>query len=366
MKLKNWLRLNVELCILALVLLTTVPLMAWWTVLMRNNFLDMRQMRVQLLLETLPQGPVLDSHMAELDNFTRRKLRMVFGEAGLGFVLCLTSATVLFGLARRRGVENRRMQSLLQLTTHELKTPLAAMRALLQSLQLGSIPEERRRGMLCQGLDECNRLEHLAETTLAYQRSVAKATNRGDILQTTAFLKGLLEHRSQTFAETLHRWEPGPNAYVKADADSLRVILENLLDNAQKYGDGEILIEEKTLRNVWQLCVKDKGQGFEPRYAEALFEPFKRTPGKRQYFHGNGLGLYLSRRIARDMGAKLYAHSEGLGKGSCFTLEVPLASMPEVQKIQGEDINSEAHSDPTPTPAPTPEPEPKSHPDALP
>ncbi|MCL2179351.1 MAG: HAMP domain-containing histidine kinase [Proteobacteria bacterium] len=346
MRLKSWFRHNVELFILSLVLLTTAPLMVWWTVLMRNNFLDIRQIRAQLLLETLPQGPVLDSQLAELDALTQRKLRMVFGEAGLGFLLCLTSATVLFSLARRRGVENRRMRSLLQLTTHELKTPLAAMRALLQSLQLGSIPEERRQGIICQGLNECNRLEHLAETTLAYQRSVAKAANPSEILETTTFLKGLLEHRTQTFPEVFHRWQPGPSAYVKADTDSLRVILENLLDNAHKYGNGDILIEDTTLRNVWQLRIVDKGQGFEPHYAEALFEPFVRTPGKRPYFHGNGLGLYLSRRIAHDMGGKLYAHSEGLGKGSCFTLEVPLACAQEVHKTQTEAITQDNH--PTP------------------
>jgi len=336
MKLKTWLRQNIDVCILTLLLLATAPLMAWWAILMHSNFLDMQNMQAELWRNLLPAGAQLDSRLAELEAFTQRKLFMVWGEAVFACLLFLTSAMVLFALARRRGVEYRRMQSLLQLTTHELKTPLAAMRALLQSLQLGSIPEERRMEMLRQGLAECNRLEHLAETTLAYQRSVAKARGPAETLDTSAFLKGLLEHRSQTFPGVLHLWEPtAQSSYIQADADSLRVILENLLDNARKYGGGEVRIEEKTQAGMWQVRIMDKGQGFEGRYAEALFEPFVRVPGKSQHFHGSGLGLFLSRRIARDMGGKLYAHSEGPGKGSCFVLEIPLASKQEAPKGQG-------------------------------
>ncbi|MCL2011798.1 MAG: HAMP domain-containing histidine kinase [Cystobacterineae bacterium] len=335
MKLKKWVRQNVEVLILTLLLLATAPLMAWWAILMHSNFVDMHEMQAQLLLETRSAGAELNRQLAELDTFTKRKLFMVWGEASLACLLFLTSAVVLFALARRRGVEYRRMQSLLQLTTHELKTPLAAIRALLQSLQLGSIPAERRMEMLRQGLHECNRLEHLAETTLAYQRSVAKATNRSEVLETSAFLKALLLHRSQTFPDVFHQWTPPAHTtYVKADADSLRVILENLLDNARKYGGGEICLEEKKVGALWKISIRDKGQGFEPQYAEALFEPFVRLPGKHSHFHGNGLGLYLSRRLAQGMGGKLYARSEGLGKGSCFVLEIPLATEQEMPKAQ--------------------------------
>ena len=335
MKLKSRLRQNIDVYILILLLLATAPLMTWWAILMHSNFLDMQNMQAELWRNLLPVGPKLDERLLELEVFTQRKLFMVWGEAIFACLLYLTSAVVLFALARRRGVEYRRMQSLLQLTTHELKTPLAAMRALLQSLQLGSIPEERRMEMLRQGLGECNRLEHLAETTLAYQRSVAKAKGPGDILETSAFLEGLLKHRSQTFPDVLFLWEPSDQpTYVKADADSLRVVLENLLDNARKYGGGEVRLEEKAEQGMWRVHVLDKGQGFEGRYAEALFEPFVRLPGKSQHFHGSGLGLFLSRRIARDMGGKLFAHSEGPGKGSCFVLEIPLASKQEVAKAQ--------------------------------
>jgi len=335
MKLKSWLRQNIDVCILTLLLLATAPLMTWWAILMHSNFLDMQNMQAELWRNLLPAGPKLDGRLLELEVFTQRKLLMVWGEAVFACLLFLTSAVVLFALARRRGVEYRRMQSLLQLTTHELKTPLAAMRALLQSLQLGSIPEERRMEMLRQGLAECNRLEHLAETTLAYQRSIAKPKGPGDILETSTFLQSLLQHRSQTFPDVRCLWaSPLSHIYVKADADSLRVVLENLLDNARKYGGGEVRLEEEVVQGMWRVRVVDKGQGFEGRYAEALFEPFVRLPGKSQHFHGSGLGLFLSRRIARDMGGKLFAHSEGPGKGSCFVLEIPLASKQEAAKAQ--------------------------------
>jgi len=104
----------------------------------------------------------------------------------------------------------------------------------------------------------------------------------------------------------------------------VRVVLENLLDNARKYGGGKVELSDVTHGAKWRLEVKDQGQGFLMTDAERLFEPFERGGGTG-VAHGSGLGLYISRQLARRMQGELTATSDGLGKGSTFALELPVA-----------------------------------------
>ncbi len=84
------------------------------------------------------------------------------------------SLVVLFLLAQRRKQQREDMEKLLQFTSHEFKTPVAGVKGLLQSLAIGSIPEAQRAELIQLGQLECDRLEHLAETILAYQRAMSR------------------------------------------------------------------------------------------------------------------------------------------------------------------------------------------------
>jgi signal transduction histidine kinase len=104
------------------------------------------------------------------------------------------------------------------------------------------------------------------------------------------------------------------------------VVLENLLDNARKYGGRGVTLTSSLADGRWRLAVRDQGVGFAPGDAEYLFDPFARKLQHGMTTHGSGLGLYLSRQLARDMRGELSAVSEGPGRGSTFILEVPVAS----------------------------------------
>ena len=108
---------------------------------------------------------------------------------------------------------------------------------------------------------------------------------------------------------------------VYANRDAFRVILENLLDNARKYGGGKVELHSSTEAGRWKLEVRDFGLGFDPQLSERLFDPFSRA-AKGSVIHGSGLGLSLSRQLARQMGGELSATSQGEGKGSTFTLSL--------------------------------------------
>ena len=117
---------------------------------------------------------------------------------------------------------------------------------------------------------------------------------------------------------------------MHADPEKLRQILLNLLTNAVKFTDagGGILVRCETDRDggVVRIRVRDTGRGIPTDQLEKIFEPFvqierNRTEGSQQ---GVGLGLAISRDLARGMGGELAAESTP-GAGSTFTLSLPLA-----------------------------------------
>jgi signal transduction histidine kinase len=299
---KRWLARNAETVVLGVSLAIIASLVSWWAIFAN-----------QLIYE---RG-VVDAARAQTLSL------MIHGESAVFAAALVTSVGVLFFIARKSRLAQYRMERLLQFTSHELKTPIAGVRALLQSLGMGSIPEGAKKDFLAQGINECDRLEHLAETILAYQRSVARGERKP--ARAEVLLDEVLAHRKKTMPdEQLTLVGQPPAATVWADRDAFRVIVENLLDNAKKYGKGQAKVRAHKAHNHWMLEVSDEGLGFSPKDAELLFDPFAPRP-RDGVTHGSGLGLSISRQLAREMGGDLKAHSEGPGKGSTFTLTLHTA-----------------------------------------
>ena len=124
---------------------------------------------------------------------------MLVGESTLLALMLSGSLVVLFLLAQRRKQQREDMEKLLQFTSHEFKTPVAGVKGLLQSLAIGSIPEAQRAELIKLGQIECDRLEHLAETILAYQRAMSREPRAGaQRIDAAQFIGDLLAHRART------------------------------------------------------------------------------------------------------------------------------------------------------------------------
>jgi signal transduction histidine kinase len=240
------------------------------------------------------------------------------------------SLVVLFLLAQRRKQQREDMEKLLQFTSHEFKTPVAGVKGLLQSLAIGSIPEAQRAELLKLGQHECDRLEHLAETILAYQRAMAREPREGlTAIDAARFVADLLAHRASTSTGGAVETVDIGNVNVLADRDGLRVILENLLDNAHKYGGGSVRLTGTSNGGLWRLDISDHGRGFAAETAEKLFDIHNRGSSEG-VTHGAGLGLAIARQLARRMGGDITARSPGPGQGAVFSVTLALAPHPAV------------------------------------
>ena len=113
---------------------------------------------------------------------------------------------------------------------------------------------------------------------------------------------------------------------VDGDADELRTMLSNLLDNAVKYSRDQVQIAVEVAApspdTVW-VRVKDRGVGIPRTQLKRIFNRFYRFQTRGYQVKGTGLGLYIVRSIVRQHGGRVFAASEGEGKGATFTVELP-------------------------------------------
>ncbi len=217
------------------------------------------------------------------------------------------------------------------IATHELRTPLSALSLQLTALQravdTGRMPtEDKLRQSLVTARRQTDRLEQLIKHLLDVSRI---STGRLELEPEEVDLAQLVHWVVVRFEEKLA--EAGCTAVVHADApvvarlDRLRVeqVVMNLLSNAMKYAPGQpVELRVERQGNMAVLGVRDFGPGISPELQARIFERYQRASGKHAR-ESLGLGLYVSRQIARAHGGELEVESAP-GQGAHFRLSVPL------------------------------------------
>ena len=216
--------------------------------------------------------------------------------------------------------------------THELKTPIASMRLYLQTLQSRPVDEAQRRHFYDVMLADADRLQHTVEQVLKAgsvgqkPKTVARATVDLAALARECVDLAVLRHHLPPGAMTLEAHDDHRLA-VRGDAEELRSVITNLLDNAVKYS-GDVVhvtvsVAAPSPKTVW-VRVQDRGVGIPHKQLKRIFKRFYRVQARGlKQVKGTGLGLYIVRSIARAHGGRVFAHSEGEGRGATFTLELP-------------------------------------------
>ncbi|MCX5655621.1 MAG: HAMP domain-containing sensor histidine kinase [Planctomycetota bacterium] len=226
---------------------------------------------------------------------------------------------------------SERRAAFVSAVTHELRTPLTTFRMYSEMLAGGMVTDDTKRLRYLDTLRrESERLVHLVENVLSYARlERGRARGRTETVG-LADLVGrigprLAERAGQAGFELVT--ENGADATVRADPSAVEQILFNLVDNACKYAAGaadkriHLVAEAAGGRAVLKVC--DHGPGISARDARRLFRPFSKSArDAANSAPGVGLGLALSRRLARDMGGDLTLIPRP-GDGACFALFLP-------------------------------------------
>jgi signal transduction histidine kinase len=221
---------------------------------------------------------------------------------------------------------------LIALVTHELRTPLAVVRAytdlLAEEPQLDgrfSRDPARRQTRAAWHLgtvEQIERLDRLVDSILESVRVVPNLPPDQHSIDLNEFVEDLLED----VAPLLHRHRPGiarsRHLHVLADPARLRQVLEHLLENAVKYAppDTRVELDWTLVEGVVRIAVSDEGPGIPPEWRERIFEPYSRR--ETMTARGSGIGLYAARRLAESMKGRLWCEPAP-GGGARFVLALP-------------------------------------------
>jgi signal transduction histidine kinase len=310
-----------------------VPLPGWRLVAAADAGADApRVAGTALALEPTPEA------RDEVARALRRQRVMVIGEGALLVVLVAASVALLTRLVLAERRRRHDVEAILARVAHEMKTPLAGLKALLQTLREGRVPPERLPALAALGLEQAEREESLIENLLAARRTAPGARRRRPRpIDLSAFLSAYHEDRRLHVEQHgVLSLEAARGVVALADPDDLRTILDNLTDNAFKYGARRVTLR-LAADSAWaRVAVADDGQGFPPEGADRLFRAFERGADARASAgHGTGLGLSISRALARAAGGDLTATSPGVGRGTTFELRLRAAPAPALAAAGG-------------------------------
>lgn len=246
------------------------------------------------------------------------------------FVAALAVAVLLRGVVEL----SERRHVFVSAVTHELRTPLTTFRLYTDMLADDMVTDEaRRREYIARLRTEAERLGHLVENVLFYARV---ESGRGEAARETVDLQALVQDTRPRLAERAARAnleigfetrtsEPVP---VRVDRSAIEQVLLNLVDNACKYAARSTppRIEVRLERSDGRVLVRvsDHGPGLSAAERRRLFQPFSKSDrDAANSAPGIGLGLALSRRLARAQGGELSLDASGRG-GAVFVLSLPL------------------------------------------
>jgi PAS domain S-box-containing protein len=211
--------------------------------------------------------------------------------------------------------------------SHELRTPLTSIKGSLLVIARPDAKPEVREQMIEIVRRGADRLERLVMNLLSVSQM-----EMGDVPVAVeeVGLSALVKRRAASLLVDHHRVElkePDEDVLVRADRDHLGQIIDNLLDNARKFGgpEGKVTIEVSDRDGFGHLSVTDEGPGIAALDQDRVFERFVRLGDTlTRETQGAGVGLFITRRSVEAMGGRVWIESEP-GNGATFHIDIPLA-----------------------------------------
>lgn len=272
----------------------------------------------ELLLEVVPRGP-------EVIALRTKETRLVLGSL---FALAVALGAALTALLARKA---QKAEDLAELRTdfaaaiaHELRTPLTSMRILTELLAGESLSDADRRTASTSLLEQTKRLSSTAERMLTLRSlMVGKQKPTPESVDLSELLEGaILDFATRAPTVAVERAFPR-NVECKTDPALLRIIVDNLMDNALKYAGGPTSIAVHDRKGSWEIEVCDRGPGVPDEAKGRLFEPFERADARlSEQTKGAGLGLAIVKYASDAIGATVGVR-DAVPKGAIFFVRIP-------------------------------------------
>lgn len=215
------------------------------------------------------------------------------------------------------------------MVSHELKTPLTSLTAIIQMAQRKLLQHEEP--FLSEAMEKANfqarRMAAMINGFLNLSRLEAgKLLIEKQTFDLDRLLRDILEETRLTVTSHVFSLEECDHITVHADRDKISSVISNLISNAVKYSSKSRLIDIrcKLQNKVVIVSVKDEGMGIQSEDLAHIFDRYYRVETSRtRHISGFGIGLYLSAEIIKRHGGEIWAESE-LDKGTIFYFSLPI------------------------------------------
>ncbi len=294
----------------------------WWSYLLFDLNQQIFELRNELSSLKTKGFEVAESLLQE--KLTQKRL-MIFGE-GMVFILFLSLGILQIRKSfRRENQVSRQQKNFLMSVTHELKSPVAAVKLFLQTLGKHELDRTRQQEIIRRAVDETNRLDHLIGNILmASQLENHAFSIRKENVHLSELCAQFAAGFNARFNLEILNSKIEDEIFVNADQEAIHSILLNLTENACKYGpeNEKVTLHLFREKDCAVIQVKDQGSGISSDDKKRIFEKFFRAGNEEtRQTKGTGLGLYIVRILAELHQAQIKV-TNNQPEGSIFELRL--------------------------------------------
>ena len=306
-------------------LLYIVAALVWWFISLERQNILMYQLKKEEITNSAFDKNSLQFQNALAYNEQQQKRNTIkyISEGSIFLLIIILGAALIYRLVRQQFRVQQQQQNFMMAITHELKTPISVARLNLETLQRHALDEEKKKKLIQSSLQETMRLDTLINNILVLsQIDAGSYPSSKEELDFSDLVSDVLHQFKSRYPEKKIITEVQRDIELFGDPLLLKLLVSNLLENANKYADKCSTITCKLLSNNGiKLQVADEGPGINEQERKNIFQKFYRIGNEQtRKTQGTGLGLYLCKKIAADHGADIIV-TDNQPQGSIFTVQ---------------------------------------------
>ncbi len=292
----------------------------WYVALVKQN-----ELLTATKIETLvASGKVDQQHIANIEAFAARKTKQYIGEGLTFLMLFLLGAIYVYRSLLKQLKYSTLQQNFMMAVTHELKTPIAVTQLNLETIIKRDLKPEQQQHLIQNTLKETKRLDALCNNILlASQLDMGQYETNKQIVDLSVIAVNCVQSFEERYANRQCIASIEPNIHIQGEPLLLQLMINNLLDNANKYAEAgkPIMIQLRHSDAGIEFEVKDQGVGIALEERTKVFDKFYRVGAEQtRTTKGTGLGLYLCKKIVTFHGGQIVIKSNQ-PKGSIFVVQ---------------------------------------------
>lgn len=312
---------------LLLLVYTIAALVFWGYSLNRQSerIYELEKMHLNAQLDSIGNSVLFQTRLYELEDKRARRRNQYLGEGSTFLAVIFIGAAIVYTSFRRSIGLSRQQRNFMLSVTHELKSPIAAIKLNLQTLEKYNLDEEKKALMIDKCIGEANRLNDLCNNMLfASQMEGGQYASVQEEIDFTAMTEELVSEYDVRYPGRFESDIQTGSTEITGDRMMLRMALNNLVENALKYSDKQIRLQLFVKNKQLFFRVTDKGPGIPDAEKMMIFRKFYRVGNEQtRKTKGTGLGLYLTRKILDQHRGSITVR-DNQPTGTVFELAIPL------------------------------------------